>query len=101
MVFLLHRHDEQELDKIEGPHYLKTVLPVKLAGIVNDPGAVSIYIHKNTTPGRPRPEYVVRLRRAMADGRAKGIPQEYFDKYWEPFLQHPREEQTIDAEAKD
>jgi len=93
MVFLLHKRDEQELDQREGPNYLKTLLQVKLTGVENHPGSVVIYIDNNTTLGRPGPDYIMRLRRAMADGKAQGIPQEYFDKYWEPFLP-PEQGQT-------
>ncbi|KAF8815121.1 hypothetical protein BYT27DRAFT_7249482 [Phlegmacium glaucopus] len=88
-VLLLHAHDEQKLDRAEGPNYVKSILAVHLDGVKVIPGAVLTYIDKNTTPGRPRKTYVNKLEKAMADGKAKGIPQAYFDKYWKPFLTTP------------
>ena len=93
-VLLLNTHDEQNLDKAESDHYIKSILrvdpkiPNRDSKTIRKPG-VLVYIDKNTTPGRPRPEYVVRLKKAMKDGLAKCIPQAYFDKYWKPFLDNP------------
>jgi len=88
-VLLLHAHDERSLDGFEGPSYVKSVLSVHLVGVKTNPGAVLTYIDKITTPGRPRQSYIPRLEKAMEDGKAKGIPQAYFDKYWMPFLLGP------------
>jgi len=85
-VLLLHAHDEQELDRYEGPKYDKTILPVQLVGVKVNPGPVLAYIDKNTKSGKPSKYYVKKLKKAMADGKARGIPKEYFDKYWEPYL---------------
>src|SRR6266849_4714474 len=90
-VLLLNTHDEQQLDNAESDDYVKSILRVDPTGsgkTTRKPG-VLVYIDKETTRGSPRPEYVVKLKKAMKDGKAKGIPQEYFDKYWKPFLDNP------------
>jgi gamma-glutamylcyclotransferase len=89
IVLLLHAHDEQKLDDDEGHNYVKSILPVQAVGMKLANPSVLIYIDKNTTPGRPRPAYVKKLEKAMEDGKKKGIPQSYFDTYWEPFLANP------------
>ena len=88
-VLLLHEHDEQKLDNAEGINYVKSILPVQAVGMKFKTPSVLIYIDKNTTPGRPRPSYVLKLQKAMEDGKEKGIPQSYFDTYWKPFLTNP------------
>src|ERR1700733_77422 len=72
-VLLLNTHDEQKLDVAETDNYVKSVLRVDPdgEGLKTKPG-VLIYIDKNTTPGRPRPKYVKKLKKAMKDGKAKG-----------------------------
>jgi gamma-glutamylcyclotransferase len=85
-VLLLHDYDKKILDGKEGPRYIQCHLPVDIKGVKRSPRPVLIYIEFNEEFGLPRTEYVGRLKNAMIDGLAKGIPQAYFDKYWLPFL---------------
>lgn len=77
------------MDKAETTNYVKSVLPVKLDGVKKNPGSVLVYIDKEARQGRPRAAYVQKLEKAMVDGKAKGIPESYFEKYWRPFLENP------------
>ena len=102
-VLLLHEHDEQKLDNIEGPDYVKSILPVQAVDMKFKTPSVVVYIDRNNTSlGRPTPASVLNLQKAMADGKEKGIPQSYFDKYWKPFLTNPSVgSETAEAELEE
>lgn len=86
-VLLLNANDEQRLDRFEGDNYIKSVLRVDPdgTGLRTKPG-VLVYIDKETASGSPGDPYIAKLKEAMKDGKAKGIPNEYFETYWKPFV---------------
>jgi gamma-glutamylcyclotransferase len=90
-VLLLHAHDERNLDDTEGDEYVKSIRPVQAVDMKLKPDpSIVVYFDKDyTTPGRPLPSFVRTLEKAMEDGKKRGIPQSYFDKYWKPFLTNP------------
>lgn len=105
----LSRRDEMALDESEGVPWLyeKMTLPVKRVSNAAeaqdgsdwaDAGDVLVqamsYVDvQRTTPGKIEREYVVWVKKAIADGYAGGMPVAYAEKYLVPFL--PTEEREL------
>jgi gamma-glutamylcyclotransferase len=88
-VYTLTPNDEEILDGIEGvpkQHYQKQLLNIDLMGKrVSIKGLV--YVDDlRMTDGVVKEEYIARMNYAIKDAEEKGIPKEYFEKYWRPFV---------------
>ena len=83
VIWLIHSKDEASLDEKEGPKYDKHILSMEFSYGQNPKhiSAAGVYI-EHTTEGQMRPEYKERLKKARKDGIERGIPSDYFDKYW-------------------
>ena len=84
IIWLIHSRDEDKLDKKEGPKYDKHIISVKFShGQTRaHTGATVAYIEHTTVEGRMSEEYKRRLKKARKDGLERGIPEEYFNRYW-------------------
>lgn len=87
MIYKLPPSDEASLDRYEGvPNsYVKEMIPVELAGGAQED--VLVYIdHLRTEDGTVKTEYIGRMTNGVKDAVDKGIPVEYFEKYFVKFL---------------
>ncbi|KIK59623.1 hypothetical protein GYMLUDRAFT_44591 [Collybiopsis luxurians FD-317 M1] len=96
-IYELNARDEATLDRFEGaPDIYQKVydVPVKVTvrsgkGPIDEGEIVNtmVYVdHEKVKDGKIREEYIARLHFAMEDGIKEGIPKEYFDKYFSPFV---------------
>ena len=55
---------------------------------------VMAYVNRHRTePGQPWKEYVGKINKGVVDGIARGVPEEYFEKYIRPFIPPPSDEE--------
>lgn len=101
LMYELSESDEASLDKSEGVPiaYVKEVLPVTFTPLIHGPSTTDshtsngimrdalVYIdYQRTEESVPKTEYIYRINMGIADATKKGIPIEYFDKYFRPFI---------------
>ena len=103
MVYELSETDEDRLDKSENVPvaYVKETHPISFtpkAGVIGTTSGTSdslsttkinalIYIdHKRVIPSVPKEEYIHRINMGIKDAVREGIPEEYFETYFRPFI---------------
>lgn len=83
VIWLLHSADEDRLDQKEGPNYDKTILSMEfLYGQTRTHAGAQVYIEHNINRGQISDRYLNQLKKARRDGLKRGIPGEYFKRYW-------------------
>ncbi|MCX8043882.1 MAG: gamma-glutamylcyclotransferase, partial [Desulfobacterota bacterium] len=83
-IFSISSSDERALDGYEGVSegfYVKEYLPVAIG---NEYVECLVYVARDANEGNPSKEYVRRIQEGLHDAN---LPEEYIQKYLNPFLQ--------------
>lgn len=102
LVYEISDTDEASLDISEGvPHaYVKEIISVEFIprrGTDSDNPQINIHRPRRidalvyvdfqrVTESKPKEEYIYRINKGIADGEKEGIPSDYFEKYFRPFI---------------
>jgi hypothetical protein len=121
VVYRLERDDEAALEKemgAEGRGYNKELQTAEFWGRWQDDDGtwkpadlrngriqrvrVVVYAdRKETTNGKPNPQYLQKLNAGIRDAIAEGVPKGYFEEYVRPFLAMEEEEKALSLAIQD